>query len=180
MRRWAPWLLAALAGAVLVHVAVLHAVPRMIMSAVLRGVGAQFGVNTAAFPPRADASARTIVRPSPDLLYSLCAFDVSDGPVRVSATVPEDTYWSVALFSANTDNFFALNDRQVASGAGADGRQVELVLAPAGSAVDVPPGATLVETPTAQGLVLTRTLITDESRLAALDTARRAFRCGRL
>ncbi len=180
MRRWWPWLLAALAGAALVHVGVLHAVPRIIMSAVLRGARAQFGVNTAGFPPRADATARTIVRPSPDLLYSVCAFDVSDGPVRVSATVPPDTYWSVALFAADTDNFYALNDRQVARGAGANGRQVELVLAAPGTAVEVPPGATRIDTPTAQGLVLTRTLITDESRLATLDAARRAFRCAPL
>lgn len=177
MRRWGPWLAAALAGAALVHVAVLYAVPRLIMRVALRGVAHEYGVNTAGFPPRADETARTIVRPSPDLLYSVCAFDVADGPVRVAATVPPDTYWSVALFAADTDNFFTLNDRQVAE-TGAP--TVELVLVAPGHAVDVPPGARRVEVPTTRGLVLTRTLIADDGRLPALDAARRAFACAPL
>ena len=38
-----------------------------------------------ACPPPLTAQSRGIVLPSPDLLYSVCVFDVSQGPVRVTA-----------------------------------------------------------------------------------------------
>ena len=63
----------------------------------------------------ADENARAIVRPSPDLLYAGCAFDLADGPLRIQATVPRDTYWSLSMFAANTDNFFVVNDRAAKS-----------------------------------------------------------------
>lgn len=172
MRRWLPWLAAALVAAALVHVAVLHLTPYVIMSLAMRRISGGAGVNTPTFAPRADATARAIVRPSPDLLYSVCVFDVSQRPLHVTAEVPRDTYWSISMFADNTDNFFKLNDREAAA------PSVDLVLARAGSAPSLPPGARLVEAPSSRGIVLTRTLVAEEGRLADLDAARRSFRCG--
>lgn len=171
MRRWLPWIAAALAGAALVHVVAVRAVPWLIMNAAMSRIGALSGINTTTFAPRADAGARGIVRPSPDLLYSTCVFDVSEQPLRITADVPPDTYWSLSMFAANTDNFFKVNDRE------AKGEHLDLVLAAAGDPVALPPGAKLVETPTFRGIVLTRTLVDDDGRLATLDEARRSFRC---
>lgn len=170
---WVRWLLLALGVAVVTHAATVWLLPRVVMTVASEGMaeGSGAGFNHAVFPPRADENARTIVRPSPDLLYAGCAFDVADGPIRIRATVPPDTYWSLSMFAANTDNFFVVNDRGVPSGA------VDLVLAAAGSAVSVPQGATLVEAPSARGIVLTRTLIASEQRVAELDQARRRFSC---
>lgn len=172
MRQALPWALAALAGAVVVHVVTVWAVPRAIMAATMFGMARRAGSNVAIFAPRADETSRAVVRPSPDLLYSICAFDLSDGPVRITADVPRDTYWSVSMFAANTDNFFVLNDRQAASG------HVDLVLAAVGTTVDVPPGALRVDAPSTRGLVLSRTLVADEARLEEFDASRRRFTCG--
>ncbi len=171
MRRVAGWLLAALAGAGLAHALVVYSVPWLIMAIAMRGMTRQNGTNHAAFPPRADESSRAIVRPSPDLLYSACVFDVSQGPLRVTAQVPPQTYWSLSMFAANTDNFYKQNDHEAVDG------QVDIVLVREGSNAPVPKGATVVEAPTSQGIILTRTLINEESRLAELDTARRSFVC---
>jgi uncharacterized membrane protein len=174
VKRQTPWLVGAVAGAIVVHAVVVLALPWAIMRVAIGGFAARAGDNTAIFPPRADETARAIVRPSPDLLYSACAFDISSGPVRITAQVPSDTYWSVSLFAANTDNFYKQNDRE------AHGAAVDLVLVKQGTTVALPPGATLVQAPTSRGIVLTRTLINDEAHLAELDQARRAFTCAPL
>ncbi len=47
---------------------------------------------------------RKVVRPSPNLIYSACGFDLSESPLRIKAIIPDDTYWSVSMFALNTDN----------------------------------------------------------------------------
>jgi len=172
--RWTRWLLLALGVAIVVHAATVYLLPRIVMRFATAGMAANAGFNQAVFPPRADETARGIVRPSPDLLYAGCAFDVSGRPLRIRAEVPRDTYWSLSMFAANTDNFFVVNDRAAASGT------VDLVLARVGTKVTVPDGATLVEVPSASGIVLTRTLVASAERATELDQARRRFSCAPL
>jgi uncharacterized membrane protein len=165
------WIVAALAAAALVHVATIHLVPIVLMRVAMSRMAAEAGVNRAGFAPRADEESRAVVRPSPDLLYSSCVFDVSEAPLRVRAEIPAGTYWSISFFAANTDNFFKLNDREMPGGS------VELVLARRGQRFELPPGARRIEAASDRGIVLTRTLVDDESRLAELDRARRSFTC---
>lgn len=174
MKRAWPWTLAALGLAAVVHVALVSAVPRVILSVAMHRMIEQGGVNAAYFPPRADATSRAVVRPSPDLLYATCAFDLGGGPVRLTAEIPDAGYWSLSLFAANTDNFFVVNDRT------AGGRRVDVVLVRAGDAVTAPPGARVVESPSGRGIALTRTLVDREERAPGLDAARRTFRCAPL
>ncbi|MCX7226176.1 MAG: DUF1254 domain-containing protein [Burkholderiales bacterium] len=93
-----------LATATLVHLLVVWATPRLIMNRLMSGPAAQAMNmrNQAAFPPAVDATARRVVMPSPDLLYSVCVFDVSAGPVRVRANPGLPSYWSIALYAANS------------------------------------------------------------------------------
>lgn len=129
------------------------------------------GVNRALPAPRADADSRTVVRPSPDLLYTACLFDVSQRPLHITGPIPH-SYASLSGFAANTDNFFALSDAEVKG----EPRRFNVVLAlqpPTG----VPPGARLVIAPSARGLILFRTLIPDEASLPALRVLQREQRC---
>lgn len=174
MMRMLPWTIATLALAALVHLATVWAVPRVIMAEAMRRLADQGGVNTAWFPPRPDATSRAIVRPSPDLLYGACAFDLRDGPLQLSAEVPGGSYWSLSLFAANTDNFFVVNDVTAGSS------HVDVVLVEAGSTTAPPTGARVVESPSRRGIALTRTLIDRDDREPALDAVRRTFRCAPL
>ena len=76
-----------LVTAILAHLLTIWAVPRLIMQVVLQGPMAQTlnMHNRAAFPPPVTVQSRAIVMPSPDLLYSVCVFDLSEGAVRVRA-----------------------------------------------------------------------------------------------
>lgn len=124
------------------------------------------GINIALPSPRPDASARTVVRLSPDLLYSACVFDLDQGRLHVTAPVP-DSYFSISGFAADTSNFFAYNDRNATLGA--DGRRRIDLLLSHGTPATVPAGAQLVQAPSRRGVILFRILIPDEAALPQLQ-----------
>lgn len=156
----------ALAAAVAVHLGTVYALPHLIMNRALVRMGA---AGTIHHGTRPDAKSRGVVRPSPDLLYSVCPYDLSKGPLRVSAPVPPGTYWSVSAFDADTNNFFVENDRQ------AKGKVDFLIASKDDRAVSG--GLPIVVSPSARGLVLFRTLAGDEARAGAIDAARRKANC---
>jgi uncharacterized membrane protein len=170
------WIVAALAIAVAVHVASVWYLPHFIMHQAMAQMGT---VNAIHHQPRVTADSRGVVRPSPDLLYSACPFDLTNGPLLVTAPVPQGTYWSVSVFDADTNNIFALNDRQVRTG-----RVMLQVVRRNGTMADFlskanEPPLTYkdVFSPTTHGLVLFRTLISDEKDFAKIDAVRRQANC---
>jgi len=170
MRRFAGWLLLTLALAAAVHLVAVSLAPRAIMAAVflvMKRNGRE--LNTAYHEPRPSAERSFVVMPSPDLLYSVCAFDVSETPLRITAAVP-DTYWSISMYAFNTDNFFVLNDQQ------AGAKEIELVLTGPGRNQPAP-GARVAVSPTARGVVLFRTLIPSENRLDELIRIQKLASC---
>jgi uncharacterized membrane protein len=94
------------------------------------------------------------------LVHALCIYDLSNGPVTITAAVP-NAYWSMTMYSAGGETFYSLNDRQ----AGID--LVALTLRqpgerlPADEEVEltVPDDDTLtVRAPESMGLVVMRAL----------------------
>jgi uncharacterized membrane protein len=163
--------------AVVVHLLAVWAVPYLIMHALMQGALVQNKVthNQAAFPPPVNAKVKTVVMPSPDLLYSVCAYDLTDGPVRISANPQLTSYWSLALYSANSDNFFVINDRQAAH------QPVDLWLV-ADHADQPPPapanGSQIVRSPSTKGFLLMRVLTADyEAEKSIVEPARRTLVC---
>jgi len=173
-RLWAWRIGATLALATAVHLLAVWAVPRVIMGRVLSA--AQPEKTTGVFlPPMTDASARRIVMPSPDLLYATCAFDVGTRPLRIRADPKSPRYWSIALYADNSDNFFVVNDREAA------GKPIDIVLigpkaypqAPA-----LPAGASVIDAPSARGLLLMRVLVADyAAEKSVVEAARGTLRC---
>ena len=172
-RAWAGWIALTFVVAALVHAASLYALPYIVMSRTFSIVGDR---NTMHHVARADANARKIVRPSPDLLYSSCPYDLSKGPVEVRSLIPHDTYWSVSAFDDDTNNWYVLDDRQTDRG------RLDLVIeAPDRDREVAATGHRFVVTsPTRRGLILIRTLINDEDRFDQIDRTRRLATCGPL
>jgi len=131
---------------------------------------AAHGPNHLVFGNRPTAANRGVVRPSPDLLYSSCVFDLgrAGGAVRVRASGMPKTYWSVSAFDADTNNFYVVNDKKA-------GDHVDFLIVVPGVEMD----GTLptVAAPTRTGIVLFRTLIDDDAKLKEIDAARRHASC---
>lgn len=155
--------------AVIVHLAVIFATPTLIMGVALKrlsGDGARINVWT--HGPRTTEASRNVVRPSPDLAYSSCVYDLSKGPVKITAG-PSADYMSISVYGANSDNIFAVNDRQSPGG-------MALVLVGDGQIAPTDQG-TVVRSPTKRGIVLERRLAPNAEAFAAAAQARKGDVC---
>lgn len=170
MKTWPLWIAACVALAAVFHILTVFALPYGIMNRAMAGIAAQAGgANKAIYPDRPTAEARGIVRPSPDLLYTACVYDVSDKPVRLTSPVP-DTYWSLSAFAANTDNFFVVNDREVR------GKRIEIILT-GDEGLIVEGGQPVIVAPSTRGIVLFRSLVSSEEAAGEIDQLRRQANC---
>ncbi len=169
MRRWTLPLLVGIVLGVVAWQVTLIATPRVLMWLAVKRVASIGGVNHMSHAPLATAASRTIVRPSPDLAYSSCPYDLSHGPVLVEATPVAAPYWSLSIFDANTDAVFVRND------AGGARKPLRIAIARAGQAV--PAGAEAVRVAGDRGVALIRILIENRADFAAIDAARRSARC---
>jgi uncharacterized membrane protein len=171
MKRWLYRILATLALAALFHVLTVMAFPRAVMVALAwKAKDRNLSTNVFYHQPRVMAESRTVIRPSPDLLYSACAYDVSKAPLRFSAAVP-DTYWSLSFFASNTDNFFVINDREV------KGNSADILLVGPGRPYMNPGNAQVVFSPSSRGVAIIRILITHENKLDELTTIQKQASC---
>lgn len=134
------------------HLAVIYYAPSFIMSratSMLEGRGAQLHLFELA--ERTTPQSQSVVRPSPDLAYSICLFDLDQAPsgllVRMAAT---DGYASLSFFDAATNNFKTIRG---------DGDGIEVRLLPPGSAPEEPQQ---IVSPTATGIMLIRRLAPTE------------------
>jgi uncharacterized membrane protein len=187
VKPWQRWLALGLTVAVLAHLLTVWVLPRLIMREAMtrigeetslqaRAQGAPSAVTGVYLPSPTDHTQRRIVMPSPDLLYATCALDLGAGPQRITAQVEHPRYWSVALYGANSDNFFVVNDRKTT-----EPGQLDLwVVAPGTdrAALAVPAGSTVVEAPSAKSLLLMRLLVSDDpADLESAQRARTSLRC---
>ena len=158
-------------AAIIGHAAFVYYYPRVLMDAAferLSGRGAQ--ANAWRRAERVSESSRTIVRPSPDLHYSACPYDLARGPLTLRVTA-WPAYWSVSLYAANSDNYFVLDDREAHDGA-------DITLVRAGR---TPPehAARVVFSPTQRGVALVRRLASSVAEFDAANAAARGDVCGR-
>jgi|GEM_PF-2410489 len=108
------WILSTLVIAIIFDRAVLWCIPRIVsaraIAAIRRRAG---GVNRLVFHGlNTPMNCRTPLSTA-DALMTLCPYDVSVTPLRLSLTIPDDTDWSICCYGPNADNIFAMNDSQL-------------------------------------------------------------------
>lgn len=167
-RRLAPFVVGIIV-AVAAYDLALMATPRLLMSAAFDRVSAG-GINRFTFAPLATATSRDVVRPSPDLAYSICPFDLADGPLLVAVLAVPARYWSLSVFDAETNVAFVRNNVEAA------GAPIRAAVALAGQAI--PDGYARVTVTKPQGIALVRILVEDRAAFPAIDAARRQASCG--
>ncbi len=106
MRLWQIGLIVFVVAGLVAHFFLLLGLPSTIMSKARDALMARGSVvHEWAASPQMTPQTQTIVRPSPDLAYAVCLFDVTGGPVEISAPT-WDGYASLALFDRRTNNVF--------------------------------------------------------------------------
>lgn len=166
-RRLAPFVVGILVAVVAYDLA-LMATPRLLMAAAFDRISAG-GVNRFTFTPLATDTSRAIVRPSPDLAYSSCPFDLAGGPLLVEVPPVPASYWSLSVFDAETNVAFVRNNVEAA------GAPIRAAVALDGQAV--PTGYARVRVEDPRGVALVRILVEDRAAFPAIDAARRQARC---
>ncbi len=163
MKGLGKYIIAALVIGLVSHFAFINAAPRVMMDVAIKRIGGG-ATNQWRVADRVTETSRQIVRPSPDFAYSACAYDLSDGPVVITAT-PWSAYWSLSLYAGNSDNFFVIDDREARYGA-------EITVVRRGQAH--PEGVSMVvESPSPRGIALIRRLAPDPDQYnAAAQVAR--------
>jgi uncharacterized membrane protein len=162
-----------LALAILFHAAAIWLLPSWIVALFTARSAGRLGINHAAALPLPTDQSRGVVRPSPDLLYAACLFDVTDRPLILESDLPDD-YWSLSVFASNSDNVFAVNDRQV------QGRHPRYLLARDAKPAGLPPDLAalpVIQAPSATGVVLFRNLVLNPNAMDAAEAAQKSARC---
>ncbi|WP_421852702.1 DUF1254 domain-containing protein [Novosphingobium sp.] len=168
IRRLAP--LVVVAGvAIASYYATLAAAPFGLMRLAEAKIARNAPINRFTHLPPVRAERQFVVRPSPDLLYSTCPYDLTAGPLEITAVPVPGRYSSISVFDARTDNAFVRNDEQMA------GRPMRVVLALEGQRV--PAGTETIRVRYATGVVLQRVLLADPSEAAKVDPIRSKAQC---
>ena len=169
MRNWLGPLAFGLIVAVATAWAAIWAIPYGLMNVAIERLG-QGGVNTMSYGNLATPERQPVVRPSPDLAYSSCPYDLSKGPVAINVVPTPGRYSSLSIFDAATDVIFVRNDVE------AGGKPFRIIVARAGQTV--PKGAEVVRTNHDHGIALIRLLLKEPAEIGGLDAIRRQSSCG--
>lgn len=170
IRRWGLPLLLGLILAGVAHHTALIQTPRILMTLASRRISSAAGYNRLFQAPLPTATSRAIVRPSPDLAYSSCPFDLSKGPLLIDVEPVPALYWSLAVFDPRTDVAFVRNNVQ------AGGKPIRVALI-GDSGGQAPAGYEPVRINGGSGIALVRILVDDRARFPQIDAARRASSC---
>lgn len=166
MKRLAILALFALAIGAIAHLIWVEYLPRRLMHHAMETMGRKGErLNQWIHARRASPEARVVVRPSPDLMYSICVLDLRQGDVRLRVH-PSAGYWSVAVYAPNSDNLYTWNDRDLPLG-------VDLVLSRRRETTH----ADTVSVPFDVGIVAVRRLAGTEAAWNAAETIRKHDIC---
>jgi uncharacterized membrane protein len=168
MRRWLGPLLFGLIVAAAAAYAAIWAIPYGLMTVAMDRLG-QGGINKMSYGDLATPERQPVVRPSPDLAYSSCPYDLLAGPVAIDVAPVPGRYTSLSVFDAATDVIFVRNDVE------AGGKPFRIIVARDGQAV--PAGAEIVRTNHDRGIALIRLLLKDPAEIGGLDAVRRQSTC---
>lgn len=168
MRNWASPLAFGFIVAAIIGYAAIWAIPYGLMNVAIDRLG-QGGFNTMSYGNLATPARQPVVRPSPDLAYSSCPYNLSEGPVAIDVAPVPGRYTSLSIFDAATDVIFVRNDVE------AGGKPFRIIVARQGQMV--PEGADVVRTNHDHGIALIRLLLKEPAEIAGLDAVRRQSSC---
>jgi uncharacterized membrane protein len=148
----------------IVHIATTLSLPVTVKASAYKRLAANLTANKMVVLPPTTPASQPLPFLSPDARFAVCRFDIAEGPVAVSVTLPERG-WVLTVHSANGDVVYAAPGQDVRS-MDVNIRIVPaterfLGLFPGGRSLDG--DGTSISSSTQQGLVLLRAPITGEA-----------------
>ncbi len=145
------------------HGLVLWRAPAVFMTLAMERIAEQgVGLHAFVLAPEVTPQSQSVVRPAPDLAYSVCRFDLSKGHVLARGAV-SDGYGSLSVFDGNTNNVVTLSLMSSDDGP----RAVELALS--GSSLSNSEDVRFIKLSSPKGLVLIRRLAPDDMTRSAVE-----------
>jgi uncharacterized membrane protein len=141
--------------------------PNLVMEILYQRGRPAMAYNTLIANPRPDETMREVVRPSPDLLYANCIYNLEQGPLVIEAPVPE-RYWSMQFYQMNTDNYAGITNQRDERYRVGTTVKVTLI-GPDSIAADF--SGEVIQSPTQRGIMLLRAsgIGDDQNQRAALE-----------
>ena len=163
----------------LIHIVAVLALPSLAPKNGFSRFAALGPVNTVIQIPPAAPGQQPMPMMAPDVRYAFCRFDLSNGPVRLSARITDELLL-IALYTPGAENFYSV--------VGADVKRpdVELIIITADQSVeeagvDSPESVDnviVVNSPVSEGIALLRLPLAGPSRADSAEQALKATSCG--
>lgn len=176
MKRFVVMVLVFSFAAILGHIFTLKTVPGLIMKKAMQSLQAKgLPMHKFVLGGRVTPQTQTVVRPAPDLVYSICLFDFSltNKPLEIRAGFWAD-YGSVSFFDARTNNFATVR-------IGADGENADAKIYLITKGIDKPTGsqggAQIIISPSERGLILIRRLAPTAEKYQQVQAVAKADLC---
>ena len=171
--------LAALVAGGLLHIVTTLSVPFAATASAYKRVAATVPANKMVVLPPATVAKQPLPFLSPEARFAICRFDLADGPVAVSATLPERG-WLLTVHTTIGDVFYAAPGQDVRS------MEVSFRLVPAAERLlGILPGGrsmdgdgTSISAPTRQGIVLLRAPVSGEAFGERIEKTLAQASCG--
>ncbi|WP_342642885.1 DUF1254 domain-containing protein [Rhodoligotrophos ferricapiens] len=189
MARLAFWSTAVILLALATHLASVLFSPAVSMASTLERIFSIAPVNRMTVLDQ-EVMGNVVRELNPDLVYAICPYDIGSHPLAIEAHIP-DFYWSISVYSAKGDNVYTLNDQQ----AGVSILRFRLALDQAGFSLEEMVAdseaeeeaaeaeaakgddTVVINTPTAQGVILLRAFMPDPAYRGRLTDALAASSC---
>jgi uncharacterized membrane protein len=177
MTRWLLWIIGGVLLGGIVHFITVLALPRTATQDAFTRLTPIAAANTVASLPAPSPQAATLPFMDPAFAASVCRFDLTDGPLKLSLAVNQD-YSSVSFYTRRGVAFYAINDR-------AAGRRIidlDLMTKDQKSALPDDQEVTaadrlIVESPSDTGIIVFRALAPEPSLMPAAQSTVAAGRC---
>lgn len=171
-------ILTALLTAGIVHIATTFSITALGTGSAYRALRGVLPANELVVLPALAPGAQVLPYLAPDMLYAFCRFDLSRGPIEISARLPE-VGWSLALYTRQGDNFYATPGQQAKPATAA------FVLVPASDRlINLAPGVrksdvdlTQVTSPDQEGLLVIRAPLKGVAFEAAVQSELKLAKC---
>lgn len=170
MRGMVLWLSAAIVLGGIVHIAAMLVIPTLSPQSAFSRFERTMQPNLARVLEPANAKAMPFPFASPDVIYVMCSYDVSQTPVRLTASTG-NLYWSVGIYEPDGGNYFHINSTQSTSA------DADILLLGNGQEADLGNDVTIVRATNPSGLIILRVFMRDRTMAKSLKKQAAGARC---